>query len=218
MLDKKSDDLKIYGYDEQLWHKTIREGWASGDIDIVGIAASLQEHKTGNRILDLGCGVGRIAIRLALRGYNVVGIDLSKNCVVEATTLAKKFGVSEITRFIVGDYLKFEAFVDGKFDGVTCILADAWKTSSEIACFFSKLAAYMKPGAVLIIQDTLQESFLHPLFSCPNVQSWYKINGNLLSLHHWSYNPETNTVQSSKEFYTKTPTGFEFLTKITGAS
>jgi SAM-dependent methyltransferase len=44
-----------------------------GEADLVD--ALLQEHG-GRRVLDAGCGTGRVAIELAARGYDVVGIDL----------------------------------------------------------------------------------------------------------------------------------------------
>jgi SAM-dependent methyltransferase len=42
------------------------------------IESELQQNKN-LRILDVGCGTGRHAIELTLRGYNVVGIDLSES-------------------------------------------------------------------------------------------------------------------------------------------
>jgi SAM-dependent methyltransferase len=44
-----------------------------GEADLVD--ALLQEHG-GRRVLDAGCGTGRVAIELATRGYDVVGADL----------------------------------------------------------------------------------------------------------------------------------------------
>ena len=49
--------------------------WKSvhGEADLV--EALLQEHG-GRRVLDAGCGTGRVAIELAARGYEAVGIDV----------------------------------------------------------------------------------------------------------------------------------------------
>ena len=44
-----------------------------GEADLVD--GLLQEHG-GRRVLDAGCGTGRVAIELAARGYDVVGVDL----------------------------------------------------------------------------------------------------------------------------------------------
>lgn len=44
-----------------------------GEADLV--EALLREHG-GRRVLDAGCGTGRVAIELAARGYDVVGVDV----------------------------------------------------------------------------------------------------------------------------------------------
>lgn len=44
-----------------------------GEADLVD--ALLHEHG-GRRVLDAGCGTGRVAVELAARGYEVVGVDL----------------------------------------------------------------------------------------------------------------------------------------------
>ncbi len=36
-----------------------------------------------------------------------------------------------------------------------------------------------QPQALLIIQDTLKEAFMHALYSCPSVQNWYTFEGDL---------------------------------------
>ncbi|HET6957539.1 MAG TPA: methyltransferase domain-containing protein, partial [Vicinamibacterales bacterium] len=40
--------------------------------------------REGARVLDLGCGAGRHARRLASKGLQVTGIDLSANSIAEA--------------------------------------------------------------------------------------------------------------------------------------
>jgi SAM-dependent methyltransferase len=60
-------------YDAQ-WERLAAAGQSvHGEADLVD--ALLQEHGR-RRVLDAGCGTGRIAIELAARGYDVVGVDL----------------------------------------------------------------------------------------------------------------------------------------------
>lgn len=53
-------------------------------------------------ILDLGCGRGRHSITLAERGYNVLGIDLSKDVIHKATEIAQDRKLKNL-QFEVGD-------------------------------------------------------------------------------------------------------------------
>lgn len=57
--------------------------------------------KKGDKILDLGCGQGRIAIGLAKRGYNVIGLDYSRYMLDIAKGRADKEKVS--VNFIQND-------------------------------------------------------------------------------------------------------------------
>jgi SAM-dependent methyltransferase len=68
----------------------------------------MAELRQGDMLYDLGCGDGRIVIA-AVRRYGVrgVGIDLDPRRIDEANANAQRAGVSDRTRFLVGDL--FEA-------------------------------------------------------------------------------------------------------------
>jgi len=63
------------------------------------------KNVSGKKILDIGCGSGRIAIELARRGAEVVGIDFSRNMINMAASMAKKQGLSENCTFILADFM-----------------------------------------------------------------------------------------------------------------
>jgi 2-polyprenyl-3-methyl-5-hydroxy-6-metoxy-1,4-benzoquinol methylase len=213
MSREESSRPDIYGCDERLWCRAIKGAWKTGDRDIPHIASLLRENHVGNRILDLGCGIGRISSRLALRGYDVVGIDLSEHCISEARDRAKELGVTDRTRYIVGDYSRLSQCLKGKFDAAVCIHASSWKDAAEMTSFFEQLQGFMKTNSILIIQNTLKETLLRALFSCPSMQNWYILEEGLLSLNSWRFNPQTSVVTASKEFYEKTTHGFKFISK-----
>ena len=48
---------------------------------------------SGSSILDMGCGTGRHAIRLAQEGYHVIGVDISQAMLDQARAAAQKAGV-----------------------------------------------------------------------------------------------------------------------------
>ncbi len=55
----------------------------------------------GKRVLDLGCGDGRLALGVARRAKEVVGIDPDAELIQNARTRAKELGLSNV-RFEVG--------------------------------------------------------------------------------------------------------------------
>ncbi len=61
------------------------------------------EVEPGTRVLDAGCGVGRWSRRLASRGAEVTGVDLSAAMVAEAGKRAVAEGLGGRCRFVVGD-------------------------------------------------------------------------------------------------------------------
>lgn len=66
-----------------------------------GFIVNALKIPAGARILDLGCGYGRISIELARMGYNVVGLDFSDELLEIARGLAKDQNVK--VDFVQGD-------------------------------------------------------------------------------------------------------------------
>ncbi len=96
-------------------------------------------------ILDLGCGTGLHDKELALRGYNITGLDLSE----EMINLAKKRNPN--SKFIVGSMSNFE--LGDKFDAVICMFsALGYLTENkQLGGFFNCIKKHLKPDGLLII-------------------------------------------------------------------
>ena len=77
---------------------------------------TLQECRniSGKKVLDIGCGTGRMSVQLGKRGARVVGIDISQNMLDMAETIAKKEGLQENCTFVHDDFAKHT--FNGKFD------------------------------------------------------------------------------------------------------
>ena len=70
----------------------------------------------GKRVLDLGCGDGRLALGVAPFAASVVGLDPDQDLIADATARARAAGLSN-TRFVVGAGQELP-FADGSFDVV----------------------------------------------------------------------------------------------------
>lgn len=58
----------------------------------------------GDRVLDLGCGIGGLALEVHRRsGAQVIGIDASHRAIAEATIRAQRAGLDASVRFLAGD-------------------------------------------------------------------------------------------------------------------
>ena len=96
-----------YGIREQVRQLTYgddvgQSGWVTADeldrfADWLGLDAD-------SRLLDVGCGSGGPALRLAERtGAGVVGVDLLEEGIATATRLAEERGLSDRARFVRAD-------------------------------------------------------------------------------------------------------------------
>lgn len=62
----------------------------------------------GKRVIDIGCGPGHYAVTLAQRGAeSVLGLDFADGMIALARENARRAGVANNCRFVVGDFLEF---------------------------------------------------------------------------------------------------------------
>lgn len=80
-------------------------GWAAGEEQARALKALFDRFgvPAGGRVLDVPCGIGRHATRLAAMGYRTVGLDLSPAYVSRAEERAREEGVEGRATFRVGD-------------------------------------------------------------------------------------------------------------------
>lgn len=77
-------------------------------------------NRTPGKLLDLGCGSGRIVIEAAKNGWTALGIDSSNKAVDNGRAYARKLGVSGSAEFQLGDIMKADPKKLGTFD-VVCM-------------------------------------------------------------------------------------------------
>lgn len=74
----------------------------------------------GKRLLDLGCGVGRVELVAATKGFTTIGIDFEPKAIDLARTYAKRQGLAKRCLFIVGDILETPSMFREQFDVIIC--------------------------------------------------------------------------------------------------
>lgn len=107
----------------------------------------------GSKILDLGCGSGNFSIKLAKLGYEVVGIDLSREMLSLASEKAQNEGLSiEFHEMNVYDI----EFDDESFDGVISVAAIEFIPKIQKA--MDELMRVVKKGHPIIIGTIHKDS------------------------------------------------------------
>ncbi|MDR7317821.1 class I SAM-dependent methyltransferase [Brevibacillus nitrificans] len=67
-----------------------------------------QAKQAGGKVLELGCGTGRITLPLAQAGISVTGLDLSQKMLDRAKAKAEELGVADSVRLLQGDMRSFD--------------------------------------------------------------------------------------------------------------
>jgi 2-polyprenyl-3-methyl-5-hydroxy-6-metoxy-1,4-benzoquinol methylase len=110
----------------------------------------------GERVLDVGCGVGRWSCRLAARGASVTGVDLSPTMVAEATRRAAARGLGARCSFLAQDLATLE--VVGRFDlilGVTVL--QHMLDPRALRAAVERLASHLTPRGTLVLLEAAPE-------------------------------------------------------------
>jgi SAM-dependent methyltransferase len=138
------------------------EQWISDTPPLIASQSDLLPVVTGERVLDIGCGQGRMSRHLARLGANVTGVDIS----AEMLGRARAVGPGNIT-YIHADVTGHLAWWDKRaFDGCTCEMA--LMDIDDLAGALSAVTAVLRPGGWFVA------SIVHPCFpgSDRGASSW----------------------------------------------
>ena len=98
-------------------------------------------------VLDLGCGPGLYAARLAERGARVTGVDFSERSIAYARRAADERGLS--IDYVLCDYLAFDT--DARFDLVLMVMRDFGVLGpDQRRALLERIGALLTPGGHLL--------------------------------------------------------------------
>jgi SAM-dependent methyltransferase len=134
----------------EFWDRFYRQRRESGrDLDWEGLWTGpflIPLREAGARtVLELGCGTGNDAARLAGEGYAVTAIDLSAEAVEQARA---RFG--SMVRFAVADVTQRLPFGDGGFDAVMSNVALHMFPDGVTRGVFAEVGRVVRPGGLFV--------------------------------------------------------------------
>ena len=104
------------------------------------------------RLLDVGCGPGNIALKIARRwpGVQVVGVDFSQNMILAARAAAASQQLTARAEFLAGDAKKLP-FPDGALDFV--LSNSVLHHLHDPLGMLDEMARVVKPGGLVLLRD-----------------------------------------------------------------
>lgn len=115
----------------------------------------------GDRVLDVGCGTGALAVLLAGKGCRVTAIDVSLPMLSQAGDRVRKENVGRwVTLQELGAVDLDSAFPAGCFDAVVSTLVFSELSSDEIAYTLVQCERIVRPGGQLLIADEMMPECL----------------------------------------------------------
>jgi SAM-dependent methyltransferase len=128
------------------------ERWAGDAPPLIAAHPGLLPAVTGERVLDIACGQGRMSRYLARLGAEVVGVDVSAAMLDKARAI----GPGDIA-YVRADVTRHPAWWDGRpFDGCTCDLA--LMDIDDLAGALATVTTVLRPGGWFVA------SIMHPCF------------------------------------------------------
>jgi SAM-dependent methyltransferase len=144
--------------DAEFWDQSYRQRRESGnDLDWAGawtrpFLVPLREAGV-QTVLELGCGTGNDAARLAGEGYSVTAVDLSGEAITQAQA---RFG--SLARFLVADVAKRLPFADAAFDAVMANVALHMFTDAVTRTVFMQVGRLVRTGGLFVFHvNSLQD-------------------------------------------------------------
>jgi ubiquinone/menaquinone biosynthesis C-methylase UbiE len=117
------------GVSAGLWHQSrdaeFARGYDAGLVDTSLLQVDrdfvLEHCKPAGRLIDLGCGTGRLAIAAAQHGHRPVGVDLSPEMLKVLGAKADSLGLTIPT--VCANLVQLDIVADASFDHAACLFS-----------------------------------------------------------------------------------------------
>jgi SAM-dependent methyltransferase len=145
----------------------VRATWSAGDFGRIattyaGTAAAFVARlglSPGQRVLDVACGTGNLALPAARGGATVVGVDIAPPLLVQARAAARAEGLD--VRFDEGD-CEALPYADASFDVVMSMFGAMFAARPERTA--AELLRVVRPGGAIALANWTPGGFVGEMF------------------------------------------------------
>ena len=183
--------MTVFGDYAQFYDDFYQEKDYSAECDFLERVFRKFSPEQPKNILDLGCGTGGHVLRLAQRGYQVLGVDQSAEMLAKAGEKAFNLpGIKHAPEFIQEDVRNLR--LDRTFDAIISMFAvmSYMTTNDDLKKAFQTARRHLRPGGLFIF-----DAWFGPAVLAQNPSDRYKIverdGGRVIRFAH----PELDLLQ-----------------------
>ncbi len=210
------------GVDRGLWDylrasemvATYDEQMLASPLAAADVAFCEKAFSTPGRLIDLGCGTGRLSIYFASKGFDCVGIDLSDEMLAKARENSKLAGERGSISFARGNLVDLSEIPPASFDYAACLFSTLGMIDGRDnrANVVTNAFRVLKPGGrfVLHVHNRYFRGLGWGQVLGQAAKSWFGHGGDIkmpqayggapLTLHHFSRSEAVKRLE---------PSGFE---------
>ena len=166
---------------QNLTEEAIIEFFESGRRDIRHVLEVCRRHLdqgfSPKRVLDFGCGTGRLVIPLAEIAEHVVGLDVSDSMLNEALKNCSKYSVQNVSLLKSDDNL---SSLDESFDLIHSYIVFQHIPVKRGRLIFANLLNHLSEGGICAIQFTYSKAIFGKNYGVPPIR--WRMNDSYLKV------------------------------------
>ncbi len=202
-----------------LFIKVIESRWESGKQEASQIVELMRRHGVeAKRVLEVGCGNGRVAIPLAEHGYKVTCLDISAPLIEDGRRRAEEAGISDRIDFVVGDAREASTVLKGSFDFIYMIwttLLGYYDEMADLAILREMRKLISERGALAILNTTSRDLVVRRQASCGSSAIMEALGKDLVMVDYPRFDPTRSRLLARWIFYEKSGRDLKYIDEAT---